>query len=110
MWEVFTHSPGVPKLALICSSHTTVKMVSRREPGVRSMLCSVLEVLQQAQDALLLRLSELRAPTIPNVLCVLWGKRTGELGWTMDVVPGVVAFHTVPKSQRATVSLRLESH
>lgn len=48
-------------------------MVSRREPGVggRHALPSILEVLQQGQDALLLGLPELRAPAISNVLCVL---------------------------------------
>jgi hypothetical protein len=73
--EAYTYnvSPRIPKLALICSSHTTVKMVSRREPGVggRHALPSILEVLQQGQDALLLGLPELRAPAISNVLCVL---------------------------------------
>lgn len=36
-----------------------------------------LEVVQQAQDALLLALPELRAPAVPDVLCVLWGDKWG---------------------------------
>lgn len=34
-----------------------------------------LEVLQQAQNALLLVLPELRAPAVPDVLRILWGDK-----------------------------------
>lgn len=39
--------------------------------GVRAAAQRPLEVLQQAQDALLLALPELRAAAVPDVLCIL---------------------------------------
>ena len=72
-------SPGIPKLAFICPKVTSssVKTVSgggpERVPAAQGQ--GPLEVLQQAQDALLLALPELRAPAVPDVLRILWGDR-----------------------------------
>lgn len=41
-------------------------------PGSVHAPRAALEVVQQAQDALLLALPELRAPAVPDVLRVLW--------------------------------------
>lgn len=72
------------KSALICAKVTflCVKSACGRggRPRERNPCCAgrgPLEVLQQAQDALLLALPELRAPAVPDVLRVLWGDRNG---------------------------------
>lgn len=70
--------PGIPKLALICPKVTLSHVKTFWEAQRESMLPEAkgfLEVLQQAEDALLLVLPELRAPAITDVLCILWGDK-----------------------------------
>ena len=49
-----------------------------------------LEVVQQAQDALLLALPELRAPAVPDVFCILWGDKRRVTGLDVNLGAGAM--------------------
>lgn len=74
-------------------------MEAQRESMLPGAL-GFLEVLQQAQDAFLLVLPELRAPAVPNVLRVLWGdKGRVRYGSEVRTLLELGPFVPFPKSQ-----------